>query len=119
NLADAERTLLPSGINEAIRVRWNWPDLAERAAPDVSAFRVYQDAGMPNVLDGEVHAGVVVAGDRATLTVAFSALGATPAEVLTGRDLRQGRRSYRILSQDEGVLRGGVIELDIVVRVAL
>jgi hypothetical protein len=115
-ITDAERALLPAGVDEAVRIRWSWPESAERVAPDASGFQVHAVAGVPNVLEGTVLAGATVAGDRITVTVDID--GPTgAAQLFTGRELRQGRRAFRILRHDAGTARPNGVRVVFTARV--
>lgn len=117
HLLAADLALLPDGSNEAIRIRWIWSDTAERAAPDAFGFQVYSTEGVPNVLEGTVQPGVVVAGGQATVTLDLAGVPAPEAQLLVGRELRQGRHAFRIISHSAGAAEAGGVRIVLKARV--
>ena len=116
-LEAAERAILESAPAGAIHIKWSWPLEAERTAPDASHFRVHYTLGAPNVLDARV-AGVAEAGGLGTLTVRFSGIGDVAANVFAGRQITQGRRTFRILSSGAAVAAGETTAVSATVRLA-
>jgi hypothetical protein len=102
-LSDQDIAALPEDVQEAIRVRWRWPQEYDRMSPDVQEFHIYYVSGTPNVVHGQVKEVGNESNGRMQVTAEIAGLDAAPEDLLAGRLLFQGGKAFRILSHGEGV----------------